>query len=144
MLGRNGAAATFARRALDAARDGRASMLGAEALRLSAVADFDRGRWRAAYAEAAQAVELATELGLPSTACACLGVLAEIDAGTGNATACEEHVTRAVELAAEYHLGFYRERAERAWGSSRSRLDDWTKPSNSSSGCGRGCDRPGT
>ena len=116
MLGRNHAAAAFARRALDAARDGRSSMLGAEALRLSAMADFDRGRWRAAYAAAAQTVELATELGLPGIACACLGVLAEIDAGTGNATACNDHVTRAVELAAEFHLGFSRERAERALG----------------------------
>ena len=116
MLGRNHAAAAFARRALDAARDGRSSMLGAEALRLSAMADFDRGRWRAAYAAAAQTVELATEFGLPAIGCACLGVLAEIDAGTGNAAACEEHVKRAVELAVEYHLGFSRERAERALG----------------------------
>jgi DNA-binding CsgD family transcriptional regulator/HEPN domain-containing protein len=116
MLGRNHAAAAYARRAMDAARDGRSSMLGAEALRLSAMADFDRGRWRAAYAAAAQAVELATELGLPAIACACLGLLAEVDAGTGNAPACTEHATRAVELAVENHLGFSRERAERALG----------------------------
>ncbi len=87
-----------------------------ETLRLLAGAEFDRGHWRDAYAAAAEAVELAEEIGLPRDACAALGILAEVDAGAGNGLACAEHAARAIELGAEFDLGFYRARAERASG----------------------------
>jgi DNA-binding CsgD family transcriptional regulator len=51
-----------------------------------------------------------------STLCATLGLLAEIDAAAGNEDACREHAGRAIGLAVESGLGYYRERAERALG----------------------------
>ncbi len=116
MLGRNNAAAELARQALAQARRDDASRIVVETLRLLAGAEFDRGHWRDAYAAAAEAVELAEEIGLPRDACAALGILAEVDAGAGNGLACAEHAARAIELGAEFDLGFYRARAERASG----------------------------
>jgi DNA-binding CsgD family transcriptional regulator len=116
MLGHNDEAARLARRALDGARQTTAFALVPQALRLLASADFDRGRWRTAYAAAGEAVELGRELEQHSTVCACLGLLADIDAAAGNADSCHAYAAAAIEIAIERRLGFYRERAERALG----------------------------
>ena len=116
MLGHNDEAARLARRALDGARHTTAFGLLPQALRLLASADFDRGRWRTAYAAAGEAVEIGRELEQHSTVCACLGVLADIDAAAGNADSCHAYAAAAIEIASERRLGFYRERAERALG----------------------------
>jgi DNA-binding CsgD family transcriptional regulator len=116
MLGHNDEAARLARRALDEARQATAFALVPQALRLLASADFDRGRWRTAYAAAGEAVELGRELEQHSTVCACLGLLADIDAAAGNADSCHAYAASAIEIAIERGLGFYRERAERALG----------------------------
>jgi DNA-binding CsgD family transcriptional regulator len=116
MLGRNDDAARFARRALDRARQDAALAVIPQALRLLAMAELDRGRWRAAYAAASEAAELANELDQRTTACACLGLLAEVDAATGDDEACSAHAATAIAIARATGLGYYRERAERALG----------------------------
>ena len=116
MLGHNAEAARFGRRALDRARQDAALALVPQALRLIASADFDRGRWRTAYAAAGEAVEVGRELGQHSTVCACLGVLADVDAAVGNLESCHKYAGDAIEIASEKGLGLYRERAERALG----------------------------
>jgi DNA-binding CsgD family transcriptional regulator len=116
MLGHNDEAARLARRVLDGARQATAFALVPQALRLLASADFDRGRWRTAYAAAGEAVELGRELEQHSTVCACLGLLADIDAAAGNADSCYAYAAAAIDIAIERGLGFYRERAERALG----------------------------
>jgi DNA-binding CsgD family transcriptional regulator len=116
MLGHNDEAARLARHALDRARRDAALALVPQALRLIASADFDRGRWRTAYAAAGEAMEVGRELGQHSTVCACLGVLADVDAAAGNADSCRAHAAAAIDIAIERGLGFYRERAERALG----------------------------
>jgi DNA-binding CsgD family transcriptional regulator len=116
MFGRNDAASVLASRGILGLQRGEAANILAELLRLRAAADCDRGAWHSAYASAAEAVEIAGELGLASTACACLGLLAELDAAMGNADACRTHANRAVEIAVHNHLAFFRERAERAIG----------------------------
>jgi DNA-binding CsgD family transcriptional regulator len=114
MLGRNGKAAELARRATAAARETGALGLLPQTQRLVAAAAHDSGDWQLAYAAAGDSVDLAAELGQSVTACACLGLLADIDAAAGNESACADHAGRAIELALELGLGFYRERAERA------------------------------
>ena len=116
MRGHNDEAARLARRTIDAARRTGALALLPQALRLLASADFDRGQWRTAYAAAGEAVELGRELDQDSTVCACLGVLADIDAAAGRAESCRAHASAAIAIATERRLGFYRERAERALG----------------------------
>ena len=116
MLGHNDEAARLARRALDRARQDSALALVPQALRLIAWAEFDRGRWRAAYAAASEGAELASELDQRTTACACLGLLAEVDAATGDDEACSAHAATAIAIARATGLGYYRERAERALG----------------------------
>jgi DNA-binding CsgD family transcriptional regulator len=116
MLGHNDEAARLARRALNRARRDAALALVPQALRLIASADFDRGRWRTAYAAAGEAVEVGGELAQHSTVCACLGVLADVDAAAGNVESCHGFAGDAIEIAREKGLGFYRERAERALG----------------------------
>ena len=116
MLAQNDEAARLGRRALDRARQDAALAVVPQALRLIASADFDRGRWRAAYAAAAEAVEIGRGLDQSSTVCACLGVLADIDAAGGNRESCQAWAAEAIEIAIERRLGFYRERAERALG----------------------------
>jgi tetratricopeptide (TPR) repeat protein len=84
MLGHNDEASRLARRAVDGARWTGAFALLPQALRLLASADFDRGRWRNAYAAAGEAVELGREVEQHSTVCACLGLLADVEAAAGN------------------------------------------------------------
>jgi DNA-binding CsgD family transcriptional regulator len=116
MRGHNAEAARLARRTIDATRRTGALALLPQALRLLASADFDRGQWRTAYATAGEAVELGRELDQDSTVCACLGVLADIDAAAGSDESCRGHASAAIAIATERRLGFYRERAERALG----------------------------
>ena len=116
MLAHNDDAARLARRALDRARQDAALAVIPQALRLLAMAEFDRGRWRAAYAAASEAAELALELEQRATACACLGLLADVDAATGDEEACRAHAAAAIAIARATSLGYYRERAERALG----------------------------
>ncbi|MGN6799053.1 MAG: LuxR C-terminal-related transcriptional regulator, partial [Gaiellaceae bacterium] len=116
MYGRHRTAVDLARRALDAAQSEGTSMVLVEAMRLLAASEYELGHWREAYGAAGQALELAREVGSPANACACLGILADIDAGTGNGPACRHHVAEAVALAEGHRLGFYRARAERALG----------------------------
>jgi DNA-binding CsgD family transcriptional regulator len=116
MVGQNDEAARLARRAVDRARDNGAVALAPQALRLLASADFDRGRWRTAYAAAGEGAELGREVEQLATVCACLGVLADIDAAAGNAAPCRAYAAAAIEIGRERNLGFYRERAERALG----------------------------
>jgi DNA-binding CsgD family transcriptional regulator len=116
MLGQNDQAAALARRALDRAREDAALVVVPQALRLVAAADFERGRWRTAYAAAGEAVEVGRELGQSSTVCACFALLAEIDSAGGNEEACRAHASAAIEIAGEKGFGFYREWAERALG----------------------------
>jgi DNA-binding CsgD family transcriptional regulator len=116
MIGYHDEAARLARRALDGARQASAFALVPQALRLLASADFERGRWRTAYAAAGEAVEIGRELGQFSTVCASLGVLADVDAAAGNLESCRAYASEAIQIAGERRLGFYRERAERALG----------------------------
>jgi len=116
MIGRNLEASRVARRAIDIARDGEATGLLPQLLRLRAAADYDRGEWLAARAAASEAADLAEELGQTTTACACLGLLAELESALGADDDCREHAGRAIAIATKASLGFYRERAERALG----------------------------
>ncbi len=116
MLGRQTVAIAYAQRALDSARADGASGLLPQALQLLASSAHDAGRWPESYAAAGEAVRLADEVGNRASACASLGVLAEIDAATGNEVACREHAEAAIAIAIAAGLGYYRERAERALG----------------------------
>jgi DNA-binding CsgD family transcriptional regulator len=127
MIGRNLDASRVARRAIDIARGGQATGLLPQLLRLRAAADYDRGEWLSARAAGAEAVDLAEELGQTTTACACLGLLAELESALGADDDCRRHAGRAVAIATSAGLGFYRERAERALGRldlARGRLDE--------------------
>jgi len=116
MLGRNSDASAVARKALQQARDGQATGLLPQLLRLLAAADYDRGEWVSTRGAAAEGAELAEELGQTTTACACLGLLSELEAALGAEEDCRGHAGRAIEIATQAGLGFYRERAERALG----------------------------
>lgn len=116
MLGHNDQAATLGRAATERARQDGALGLLPQALRLLASADYDRGRWRSAYAAAGEATSVAREVGQKSTLCACLGLLAEIDAARGNEAGVRAAAAQALELADELGLGFYGARASRAIG----------------------------
>ena len=113
-FGENSEASALASRAMVRLQDGQGVGLLVELLRLRASADADRGAWRSAYASAAEAVDLAEALGLAQTRCACLALLAELDAAAGNSAACRRHADSAIAIAIENGLAFYRERAERA------------------------------
>jgi DNA-binding CsgD family transcriptional regulator len=114
--GRNTEAHTYARRAVDAARaDGAVGLLAAS-LRAVAVSSYDTGSWSEAYAAGSEAALLAEPDAQGAMLCGTLGLLAEMDAAAGNEEACREHAGRAIKLAIEGGLGFYRERAERAIG----------------------------
>jgi DNA-binding CsgD family transcriptional regulator len=116
MFGRHSAAASYARRAVDAAREEGALGVLPMSQRLLASASFEIGDWRLAYAAAGDAVAVAAEVDQRTTACACYGVLADLDAASGNEGACRDHARAAIELADEIGLAYYRERAERALG----------------------------
>ena len=116
MLGENDEAAALGRRATERARQDEALGVLPQSLRLVASADFDRGRWQSAYATAGEAVSWSRQTGQSSTLCACLGLLAEIDAATGNEPDCRAAADEAIELAEKLGLGYYRGRAERALG----------------------------
>jgi len=116
MVGRNAEASSVAAEAVRRARDGQATGLLPQLLRLLGSADFDRGQWMTARAAAAESAELADELGQTTTACAALGLLAELESAVGAGDDCREHARRAIEIATNVGLGFYRERAERALG----------------------------
>ena len=64
---------------------------------------FRTGRWPAATADAAEAIELSEELGQPAVTGWALSCLAIVEAGRGEATACRGHVARANALVA--HTG---------------------------------------
>jgi DNA-binding CsgD family transcriptional regulator len=116
MVGRNADASSVASEAVRRARGGQATGLLPQLLRLLGSADFDRGEWMTARAAAAESAELAEELGQTTTACASLGLLAELESAVGAGDHCREHARRAIEIATGVGLGFYRERAERALG----------------------------
>ena len=116
MVGRNAEASSVATEAVRRARDGQATGLLPQLLRLLGSADFDRGEWMTARAAAAESAELAEELGQTTTACASLGLLAELESAVGAGDDCREHARRAIEIATGVGLGLYRERAERALG----------------------------
>jgi DNA-binding CsgD family transcriptional regulator len=116
MLGQNDEAAALARRATERARHDGALGLLPQILRLLASADYDRGRWRSAYAAAGEAAALSRELSQGSILCACLGLLAEIDAARGNEAEGRSAAAEAIALAKKLGLGYYRGRAERAVG----------------------------
>ncbi len=116
MLGRHAAASAYGHRAAEAARQEGAFGVLPQAQRLVASAAFEIGDWRTAYAAAGDAVAVSSEVGQRATACASYGVLADIDAASGNEQACRDHAGAAIELADTLGLGFYRERSERALG----------------------------
>jgi DNA-binding CsgD family transcriptional regulator len=116
IVGRNADASSLAREGVRRVRDADVTGLLPQLLRLVAVADYDRGDWGSARAAAAEAAELSEELGQTTTLCACLGLLAELEAAVGDAEACEAHAARASEIGIRLGLAFYRERAERALG----------------------------
>jgi len=116
MLGRNAEAAAIATEGVRRAREGQATGILPELLRLLAFADYDRGEWLTARAAGAECAELAEELGQTTTACASLGLLAELESAVGAGDDCRAHAQRAIEIATQVGLGFYRERAERALG----------------------------
>ncbi len=74
------------------------------------------GDWASARAAAAEAAELAQELGQASMRCASLALLAELEASIGDGVACREHAREAAGIAVALGLDFFRERAERALG----------------------------
>ena len=116
MLGRNAEASVLAREGVRRAREEQAAGVLPQLLRILAAADYDRGEWTTARAAAVEAAEVANELGQTTTACACLGLLAEMEAEIGDAAACRANARRAIEIARNFALEFYRERAERALG----------------------------
>ena len=59
---------------------------------------FRTGRWPAATADAAEAIELSEELRQPAVAGWALSCLAIVEAGRGEATACRNHLARANAL----------------------------------------------
>lgn len=116
MLGRNADASSVASEGVRRAREGEASGLLPQLLRVLALADFDRGDWYSARAAAAEGAELAEELGQTTTQCGCLALLAELEAAVGDEATCRQHARRAVEIGRTLGLDFHRERAERALG----------------------------
>jgi tetratricopeptide (TPR) repeat protein len=106
------AGAAYARRAIDAAREEGA--LGVLAHRRNSGEHVVRERdWRL-FLEATGRVSV--EVGRAHRPVRIYGVLADIDAASGNEQACRHHARAAIGLAGELGLGFYRERAERALG----------------------------
>jgi DNA-binding CsgD family transcriptional regulator len=59
---------------------------------------FRTGRWPAATADAAEAIELSDELGQPAVTGWALSCLANVEAGRGDANACRTHLARANAL----------------------------------------------
>lgn len=59
---------------------------------------FRTGRWPAATADAAEAIELSDELRQPAVTGWALSCLAIVEAGRGEATACRHHISRADAL----------------------------------------------
>jgi DNA-binding CsgD family transcriptional regulator len=116
VVGRNADAASFSRDGVWRARNGQASGLLPQLLRGLALAEYDRGEWASARAAAAEGAELAQELGQTTIRCACLGLLAELEAAIGDVVACEDHAREASQIAVPLGLDFFRERAERALG----------------------------
>jgi DNA-binding CsgD family transcriptional regulator len=83
------------------------------ALEAAAWNDTRAGRWREAYAAAAQAKAVALETGQTSLVAHCDCALAWIDAARGNEALCRENAEEAVRLAGERQLDMIR-----WWGSS--------------------------
>jgi DNA-binding CsgD family transcriptional regulator len=116
VVGRNSEAASLAREGVWRARNGQAAGLLPQLLRILAIAEYDRGDWAGARAAAAEAAELAPELGQSSIQCAALALLAEVEAAVGDRDACEDHAREGSDIAVALGLDLFRERAERALG----------------------------
>jgi DNA-binding CsgD family transcriptional regulator len=82
------------------ARAREAGALGALVYPLAAHAQLDlrTGRWAAAYAHAAESVELGEQVGAYALLSVSLATLAQIEAGLGHEEEARAHATRALEL----------------------------------------------
>ena len=94
---------------------GAADVLPYGLVRLAGV-ELDTGRWRAARAALAEAVELAQETGNSTDHGLALGTLAWLEAAQGHADACLAHVEEALELAGRLGGGSRLDRAAAAIG----------------------------
>ena len=99
----------------DARNAGAADMLPYALVRLAGV-ELDTGRWRAAAAALAEAVELAQETGNSADHGLALGTLAWLEAAQGHDDACRAHVEEALELAGRLGSGSRLDRAAAALG----------------------------
>lgn len=85
------------------------------ALEVLAEIDYRAGRWRSAYAEAAESARLADETGQAVQHAYSLGVLALVEAGQGHAE-CEAHAHEAQAAAARHGLAAVEDYAQAALG----------------------------
>jgi DNA-binding CsgD family transcriptional regulator len=79
------------------------------ALFVTAQNDAWRGRWAAAYATAAEAVELADETGSRLWQCLALNPLVIVEGGQGRDQACRAHAREALSLADRFGIEFLRD-----------------------------------
>ena len=96
-------------------RAGAADLLPYALVRLAGV-ELDTGRWRAAEAALAEAVDLARETGNSADHGLALGTLAWLEAAQGRVDACLAHVEEALELAGRLGAGSRLDRAAAAIG----------------------------
>jgi DNA-binding CsgD family transcriptional regulator len=101
-------AGQLSERAIAVARERGAIAALPALLKFSAWADFDRGRWPAAYATASEAVALAAETGQTAQRCGCLGILLSVEALTGREDAAYAHARDALALADGLELPWHR------------------------------------
>lgn len=70
--------------------------------------EFRFGRFRAAYGNALESIQIAEETRQLNVLSFCLATLARVEAATGREEACRDHVRRALELAGELGAGSIR------------------------------------
>jgi DNA-binding CsgD family transcriptional regulator len=105
----------FGRLIAEARNAGAVDMLPFALVRLAGV-ELDTGRWRAAAAALAEAVELAQETGNGADHGLALGTLAWLEAAQGHTDACRTDVEEALELAERLGTGSRLDRAAAALG----------------------------
>ncbi|MBA2419823.1 MAG: helix-turn-helix transcriptional regulator, partial [Thermoleophilaceae bacterium] len=107
--GEHGRARVLLRRVIDEIRTAGALGLLPFALYASSGLDIRTGRWTSAYADASEAVRLASDTDNPFWRCHALGCLALVEAGQGREEECRAHAFEALALAGSLDTEYPRE-----------------------------------